>query len=113
MVQESRVTRFAPWRVLLMGVAGIILIIFADRYGSLHPGLNAEYMSTPDRVAPRAISRRDSDISTPAILEAWGADPPAAFSVTWTGALLVLTPAQYTIRASASGDSEKIGRAHV
>jgi 4-amino-4-deoxy-L-arabinose transferase-like glycosyltransferase len=90
-----------PRRSLSLRAAAIVTLAtavlgVAARLNPMPPGLRGEYYSSADWTPPHAFTRSESHLSTRALFAAWSGTPPDRFSATWTGAILILTPGEYT-----------------
>jgi hypothetical protein len=97
-------------RFVLAAVAAatLLTLVFgaARRFDPFPEGLGAEYFSNPTWAGPAAFSRLDRQPSTDALLEAWHDAPPAAFGVTWVGAVVALSDGTYTFATNSDDGSE-------
>lgn len=98
-------TRTRPAFVLVVCMSAFVASVALGRLSAARNGLVGQYYSNPGFAGAPFLTTVDAQPSTELIAERWGAFPPPAFSVAWTGYLTVGRSAPYGFAVTSDDGS--------
>lgn len=95
----------SPLRWLLRASAMLAVLLAANYFNTVEPGLRARYFSGPTPASDLVSSSIERTISSESLLKAWNNRPPPVFSASWSGWLLVLRSGTYRFQTISDDGS--------